>query len=255
MTLRIILITGANSGVGLATTKVLTSASTDYHVIIAARSLSKAQTAKSEVEAENANSASHLSIVQLDITDGASITRARDFVEKEFGHLDALINNAAVANSDPDVYARFKTIMDTNVIGVAVVADAFRPLLLKSSNPYSIFVSSGAGSFGRAVERFKGKREKPPEPLNGGAYHVSKAALNMIALREHHEFAEKGLKVFAMSPGFVVSNLRGTSEELRSGWGKAEPASMSGEFMLSILDGKRDEDVGKLVWKDGVYDW
>ena len=46
----------------------------------------------------------------------------------------------------------------------------------------------------------------------------------MIALREHTEFAEKGLKVFAMSPGFVVSNLRGTSEELRSGWGKAGPA-------------------------------
>lgn len=252
---RVVLITGANSGVGLATTKVLTSASTDYHVIIAARSLSKAQTAKSEIEAENPNSASRLSTVQLDVTDGASIACALDFVEKEFGYLDALINNAAVGRGDPDVYTRYRVIMDTNVIGPAVVANIFRPLLLKSMNPYSIFVSSGAGSFGRAIERFKGKREKPPEPPNGGAYHVSKAALNMIALREHHEFAEKGLKVFAMSPGFVVSNLRGTSEDLRSGWGMAEPASMSGELLLSILDGKRDEDVGKLVWKNGVYEW
>ena len=255
MSPRVVLITGANSGVGLATAKVLTSASTDYHVIIAARCLSKAQTAKSEVEAENANSASRLSIVQLDVTDGASITRARDFVEKEFGYLNALINNAAVSNRDPDIYTKFRAVLDTNVIGPAVIADVFRPLLLKSPNPYSIFVSSGAGSFGRAVERLKSKREKPPEPPDGGAYHVSKAALNMIALREHVEFAEKGLKVFAMSPGFVVSNLRGTSEELRSGWGKAEQASVSGEFMLGILDGKRDEDVGKLVWKDGVYEW
>ena len=252
---RIVFITGANSGVGLATVKILTSASTDYHVIIAARSLSKAQTAKSEIEAENGNSASRLSIVQLDVTDGASITRARDFVEKEFGYLDALINNAAVANSDPDVYTRYRAVMDTNVIGPAVVADVFRPLLLKSSNPYSIFVSSGAGSFGRTVERLKGQREKPPEPRIGGAYHVSKAALNMIALREHAAFAEKGLKVFAMSPGFVVSNLRGTSEELRSGWGKAGPATVPGEFMLSILNGERDEDVGKLIRKDGVDDW
>lgn len=252
---RVVLITGANSGVGLATTKVLTSASTDYHVIIAARSLSKAQTAKSEVEAESPNSASRLSTVQLDVTDSASIARARDFVEQEFGRLDALINNAAVGNGDPDLYTRFRAIMDTNVIGPAVVADTFRPLLLKSSNPYSIFVSSGAGSFAREVERFKSKGEKPPAPPNGGAYHVSKAALNMLALREHVEFAEKGLKVFAMSPGFVVSNLRGTSEELRSGWGKAGPASVSGEIMLSILDGERDGDVGKLVWKDGVYEW
>ncbi len=145
--------------------------------------------------------------------------------------------------------------MDTNVIGPAVIADVFRPLLFKSSNPYSIFVSSGAGSFGRAIEQLKAKGEKLPEPRNGGAYHASKAALNMIALREHVEFAEKGLKVFAMSPGFVVSNLRGTSEELRSGWGKAGPASVSGEFMLNILDGKRDEDVGKLVWENGIYEW
>jgi len=217
MSLRIVLITGANSGVGLATTKVLTSASTNYHVIIAARSLAKAQTAKSEVEEENPSSASRLSTVQLDVTDGASITRARDFVDKEFGHLDVLINNAGVGNSDPDIYTRYRAIADTNIIGPAVVSEVFRPLLLKSSNPYSIFVSSGAGSFGRAVERFQGNRPKVPGPLNGGAYHVSKAALNMIALREHHEFAEKGLKVFAMCPGFVVSNLRGTSEELRSG--------------------------------------
>ncbi|KAK3175259.1 hypothetical protein OEA41_002506 [Lepraria neglecta] len=181
MSPRVVLITGANSGIGLATTKILTSTSTDYHVIIAARSLSKAQTAKSEVEAEKTNSTFRLSAVQLDVTDGASITRARNFVEKEFGYLDALINNAAVGNGDPDVYTRFRAIMDTNVIGPAVVADVFRPLLLKSSNPYSIFVSSGAGSFGREVERLKCKREKPPEPPNGGAYHVSKAALNMIA--------------------------------------------------------------------------
>ena len=255
MSPRVILITGANSGVGLATTKILTSTSTDYHVIIAARSLSKAQTAKSEVEAENPNCASRLSTVQLDVTDSASITRARDFIEKEFDHLDALINNAAVANRDPDIYTSFRATMDTNVIGVAVITDVFRPLLLKSSNPYSIFVSSGAGSFRRTVERHKGTRDKPPEPPSSGAYHVSKAALNMIALREYIAFAEKGLKVFAMSPGFVVSNLRGTSEELRSGWGKAEPASVSGEIILSILDGQRDQDVGKLVWRDGVYEW
>jgi NAD(P)-dependent dehydrogenase (short-subunit alcohol dehydrogenase family) len=253
---RFVLITGANSGVGLATTKVLTSALTNYHVVIAARSLPKAEIAESEVEAENPHSAGRISIVQLDVTDVASITHACDFIEKEFGHLDVLINNAAVGGTgEPDIYTRFKACMDTNVIGPAVVADVFRPLLFKSSNPYSIFVSSAAGSFGRAIERFKGKREKPPEPQNGGAYHVSKAALNMIALREHIEYGEKGLKVFAMSPGFVVSNLRGPSEELRSGWGKAGPARVSGKTILSILDGERDEDVGKLVRKDGVDEW
>lgn len=256
---RIVLITGANSGVGLAIAKVLTSPflSTDYHVILTARSLSKAQAAKSEIEIENPNnSASRLSTVSLDVNDPASITLARDFVEEEFGRLDALINNAAVGGiHEPDVYARYKVVMDTNVVGPAVVADLFPPLLLRSSNPYSIFVSGGAGSFRLALERLNNTREKPRELENGGAYHVSKAALNMLALREHIRFADQGLKVFAMSPGFVVSKLRGTSEELRSGWGKAGPASVAGETMLSILEGNRDDDVGKFVSKDGVYEW
>jgi NAD(P)-dependent dehydrogenase (short-subunit alcohol dehydrogenase family) len=196
---KVVLITGANSGVGMATTKVLVSASNDYHVIISARSLSKAQIAKSEVEAENPSSASRLSIVQLDVTDGDSISQARDFVEENFGHLDALINNASSGNGDLDVYTRYKACMDTNVIGAAVVAEVFRPLLLKSSKPYSIFVSNGAGSFGRAIERFNGMRDKPPAPKNGGTNHVSKAALNLIALREQQAYVDKGLKVFAMS--------------------------------------------------------
>jgi len=79
--------------------------------------------------------------------------------------------------------------------------------------------------------------------INGGAYHASKAAFNMIALREHHACVDKGLKVFAMSPDFVVWNLRGTSEELRIGWGKAGPVSVAGETLLNMLDSKRNADM------------
>ena len=256
MSPRIVLITGANSGVGLAAAKVLTSASKNYHVIMASRSLAKIEAAKSEVEKENPDSASRISTVQLDVTDTASITKAHDFVEKNFGHLDALVNNAAVGVlSNETLQSRMKEAMDVNVTGPVLVSEAFRPLLFKSSNPYSIFVSSGIGSFARAMERINGRIEKTPGLKGGEGYAPSKAALNMIALGEHSKFAEEGLKVFAMCPGFVVSNLRGPSEEMRTGWGKAGPASVSGEIILSILDGDRDKDVGKFVWKDGVYDW
>ena len=252
---RVVLITGANSGVGLAIAQVLVSESTTYHVIMAARSLSKAQVAKSEICASSPHSASRLSTIQLDVTDTNSITSARDFVGKEFGHLDVLINNAAISGIGADTQTKYKTVMETNVVGPAVVVDVFRTLLLKSSNPYSIFVGSGAGSFGRAIERFEGRREKPPEPKGGGAYHVSKAALNMLALREHHQYAEDGLKVFVVSPGFVVSNLRGKGEDERSGWGKAQPATVAGRLMLSVVKGERDADVGKMIREGGVDEW
>jgi hypothetical protein len=72
---------------------------------------------------------------------------------------------------------------------------------------------------------------------------------------EHRDHKEEGLKVFAICPGFVVSNLRGTSDEARSGGGNAGDPATSGNLMLSILEGKRDADVGKFVQKDGTYPW
>ena len=56
---------------------------------------------------------------------------------------------------------------------------------------------------------------------NGEAYRANKAALNMIVLQESIGFSSTALKVFVVCPGFVRSNLRGQSEEARSGWGKA----------------------------------
>jgi len=87
------------------------------------------------------------------------------------------------------------------------------------------------------------------------AYRMSKAALNMWAVQEDRLYGKEGLKTFVMCPGFVVSNLRGKSEEARTGGGHATSPVVSGETMLSIIQGKRDADVGKFVHKDGVYPW
>ena len=235
---------GANSGVGYATTKVLATASPDYHIIMACRSIEKAETAKSDLEANGIKGS--LTTVQLDITDSQSIQQATELVQTKFGKLDVLVNNAAVGNRDPDVKTRFQISMETNVAGPFMVAAAFRPLLLKSPKPYSLYISSGQGSIALAN----------PTPIkNGEAYRASKAALNMLAALEWSEFKSQGLKTFAVCPGFVVSNLRGTSEEARSGWGKAGDPEVPGQLIMSIIEGKRDADVGGFVHKDGTYPW
>jgi NAD(P)-dependent dehydrogenase (short-subunit alcohol dehydrogenase family) len=77
----------------------------------------------------------------------------------------------------------------------------------------------------------------------------------MLAVLEARDYGSDGLKVFAVSPGFVRSNLRGPSEEEKSGWGMAGDADDSGNLLLSIVSGERDADVGCLVHKDGVYAW
>ena len=138
-------------------------------------------------------------------------------------------------------------------MGPALVAAAFRPLLLKSKNAYSIYVSSGTRTLPRNAMQQPVSHEHIGR--SGHAYQVSKAALNMLAVLEARDYGPEGLKVFAMSPGFVRSNLRGETEEARSGWGGAGDPEVSGELLLSIVQGKRDADVGCLVHKDGVFAW
>jgi NAD(P)-dependent dehydrogenase (short-subunit alcohol dehydrogenase family) len=242
---------GANSGVGLAAATVIASASKTFHVLLACRSIEKAEKAKAEIEAEG-NIQGTLSPLLIDVTKESSIEQAAATVEEQFGRLDILINNAGIYSQEKDRKTRFTSTFETNVLGPALVAEAFRPLLLKSSNPYSIYVSSGLGSLTRTSDP---SQAAMPDAVV--AYSASKSALNMVAVHEWKNWGSKGLKVFSFCPGLVVSNLRGTSEEAREArnFGGAGDPKVSGQALLKIIQGERDSDNGKFVHKDGIYGW
>ncbi|TQS32474.1 hypothetical protein Golomagni_07206, partial [Golovinomyces magnicellulatus] len=101
---------------------------------MAGRSLPKIEAAISDL-----GSTKDLTPVQLDVTDQNSITNAASLVKQQFGKLDALINNAGIAPEGPDLATVFQTTFATNVFGPALVSAAFRDLLLKSENPYSVY--------------------------------------------------------------------------------------------------------------------
>jgi NAD(P)-dependent dehydrogenase (short-subunit alcohol dehydrogenase family) len=215
--------------VGFAATQVIARASEDLDVIMACRSLDKAKSAMSEIK--SAGIKGRLSTVQLDVTDENSIENVAAFVQEKFGRLDVLVNNAAIGSTDPDPRTRIRLCMDTNVLGPILVSAAFRPLLLKSQRPYSIYVSSGVGSLTLAAESTK----KIYEPPNAEAYRASKAVLNMVMVLDWKDNKPTALKVFGMCPGFVVSNIRGPSEEARTRQGQAGDPRVSGETLLSII--------------------
>jgi len=147
----------------------------------------------------------------LTITDEASTAAAASFVGEHFGCLDVLINNAAVGGlTAGSLKERMESTLATNVTGPALVSSAFRPLLLKSLSPRSLLISSGAGIASRA-SAMKAHRLRGGEP-----YCVCKAALNMLVVQEHLVHEDQGLKVFAVSPSFVISNLRGEDEDARN---------------------------------------
>jgi len=90
----IILITGANTGLGFETVKSLCQSSKAYTVLLGGRSTDKANAATKEVQTEFPKSPSVITTVQVDIEDDNSISQAFEHVAIQYGRLDVLVNNA-----------------------------------------------------------------------------------------------------------------------------------------------------------------
>lgn len=92
----IVLITGANTGLGFEMVKAFCDGEKAYEIILGGRSLAKAREAADAVTKEFSSSRSKVSAIQVDIEDDESIQRSFDEVQTKFGRLDALINNAGM---------------------------------------------------------------------------------------------------------------------------------------------------------------
>lgn len=90
----IVLITGANTGIGYESVKALYASPTSYTILMGSRSLDKAHEAIKTIQTAVTSSTSEIVPVQLDIEDDTSIEKCRAFVESEYGRLDGLVNNA-----------------------------------------------------------------------------------------------------------------------------------------------------------------
>ena len=90
----VILVTGGNTGLGFETIKALCNSDKKYDILLAGRSLTKAEEAVKSASKEFPSSPSKLWPLQVDIEDDKSIKKAFEEVETKFGRVDALINNA-----------------------------------------------------------------------------------------------------------------------------------------------------------------
>ena len=90
----VLLITGANTGLGFETVKALCQSPKAYTILLSGRNLDKATAAVQDVRKEFPQSPSTVEAVQIDIEDDESISRAFEHVASQHGRLDVLINNA-----------------------------------------------------------------------------------------------------------------------------------------------------------------
>jgi len=243
------LVTGANVGLGYHTAlhlARLTSPAT-YTTLVGARSLEKATSAIAELLKEDPSLSPdkfHPLLIDLDSDD--SITAAAKQVEEEFGHLDLLINNAAISGSSiPSQRQLFQDVFNTNVIGTWLVTQAFLPLLKKSNAPPTpgtriVNVSSRIGSMAFTVQATMINQVYAP-------YAISKAALNMANLYNVDQVKKEGLKigVVAVCPGYTKTKLNNFS-------GTRAPDVSALNIVGAATKGSWEDVNGKFLEDDGA---
>lgn len=142
----VVLVSGANQGLGYEMCKKLATEQPDFHILLASRDEKKGREAAATLQ--------HLrgivEAVQLDISDDGSIATCAKWIETTFSHLDVLVNNAAISDysirDEPTIRAKMQKCFDTNVFDTASLTNACVPLLQKRTVPRIIFVSSEMNS-------------------------------------------------------------------------------------------------------------
>jgi NAD(P)-dependent dehydrogenase (short-subunit alcohol dehydrogenase family) len=206
---KIALVTGATRGIGLETTRQLAQAG--IRVLLAGRNFAAAVKTTEALRAEGLT----VDPLALDVTDRSSIAAALSHVQDTFGRLDILVNNAGVlldsmdrkpSEQSMDVW---RETFDTNVFAVVEVTKAFLPLLKSSASGRIVNLSSQLGSFGLHTD--------PASPIYDfklPAYNASKSVVNAWTVHLAYELRGTSVKVNAVHPGYVMTDMNGGNGEL-----------------------------------------
>jgi NAD(P)-dependent dehydrogenase (short-subunit alcohol dehydrogenase family) len=239
----LVLITGANQGLGFAAAKQLVSTG-KYRLLIGARSQEKAQGTVRELGGSD-----DLTPVVVDLDSDNSIEAAAAFVQERFGSLDILINNAGInRSSDPDATLRdtYRAVFETNVFGPAIMVENFLPLLRTSQYPDRriVNVTSGLGLIGMAYSPASEYRAKVWElPV----YRGSKAATNIITAVDAVRLREEGILAVVAAPGYCRTNFGGYA-------GVKSPEEGAQPIVRAAVEGSPDEFFGKIVDDENIYE-
>ena len=181
---RTVFITGATSGIGMATAKKLAA---NYRLILCGRR----QERLDEIQAE-LSKITDVKTIQFDVRDKEAVFNAVESLENEWKNIDVLINNAGNAHGlapfDTADLEDLEAMIDINVKGLIYVSKAIIPILKQSSNAHIINLSSIAG------------KEVYP---NGGTYCASKAAVESLSKGMRYDLLPYGIKVSNIAPGAV----------------------------------------------------
>ncbi len=187
---KVVLITGASSGLGEALAYEL--AGQGAKLALASRGLAQLEHVAAACVRLGAPAAQAYA---LDVTSAADAERVLAYVARDFGRLDALINNAGVhafATVAEMPEGLFREALDVNLFGPLRLIQAALPALRQSKG---MVVNIGSNLSFRAIP-------------TGGAYSASKGALARLSEALRDEEAKNGVHVLHACPGVVLTKLR-----------------------------------------------
>ena len=182
--MKTVLVTGAARGIGLSTTKLFLEEG--WQVAMIDRD--------SDALADAVTSLDRVHGVDCDVSDPASVKGMVAETLKTFGRIDALVNNAGVADFGPiedTSFERWKTVMATNLDGPFLVTQAAIPAL-KESRGAIVNIASISGLRASTLRV---------------AYGTSKAGLIQLTLQQAVELGEYGIRANVVAPGPVKTKL------------------------------------------------
>jgi NAD(P)-dependent dehydrogenase (short-subunit alcohol dehydrogenase family) len=235
-----VLITGANKSIGFETARQLLQQG--YFVYLGSRDMENGTTAVAQLQAEGFE---NISLLQIDISDAASITTARQQIET----LDVLINNAGISggfpqNTEAMDMDTLRKVFDTNFFGTIAVTMAFIDLLKQSEAPRIVNVTSGLASL-----TMHSDPESKFYDIKSAAYGPSKTALNAYTIVLAYELKDTKFKINAVDPGYTATDFNhhqgpGTIEDAAKiivKYATVGADGPNGKFFSNDVDGDSDE--------------
>ncbi len=229
---KIVLITGANRGIGLEIGKQLLA--NDFTVVFTMRNMAIGRPIVNDIRKEYKKAWFH----QLDVSEEQSIADVVTYIDEACERIDVLINNAAILHDENHASVQvslkdMRETMETNLYGPMMVTRAMIPFLKRSDDPRVINLSSTMGQLSTMGAGY-------------GAYRISKTALNALTVIQSKELASDGIKVNSMCPGWVKTEMGGPNaiRSLEEGTETVVWLATSG----NIPSGKFFKDKKEIPW-------
>jgi len=202
-TIKVALITGANKGLGFEMARQLSQQKVT--VVLAARDQAKGEEAAEKLRQQGLD----VRFVKLDVTNKEDYPEVVAYLEKNFGKLDILINNAGISadglaatSVSATTEQSLRETFETNFFAPIALTQALLPLLKKSEAGRIVNMSSILGS-----QTLHADPSSPIYDFKALSYDASKAALNSFTIHLAHELKGTKIKVNSAHPGWVKTDM------------------------------------------------